>query len=221
MKKYVIIILFGFYSSTCFSQIYGVGNGSGHAISCVDWDFGLVILPVTLLSFDASCSGSKTFLQWSTPSGLSIQLFTIERSADGINFKSLGNNYTKTTNRDKDYFSFTDETAPAGRSYYRLKQTVVNGQTEYSQVVPAGCNTGNNPVISIYPNPASDLININTGGKKSLLVLRNLMGQPLLRIQSNPFITIINLDPFPQGVYYIEIKMAAQSIFHKIVLGRN
>jgi hypothetical protein len=221
MKKYLVISLFGFYSSACFSQIYGVGNGSGQASSCVDWDFGLEILPVNLISFDASCSGSKTILQWSTPSGLNIHLYNIERSADGINFQSLGNNYTRATYSDKNHFSFTDETSPAGRSYYRLKQTGRNGQIEYSQVVSAGCNTGINPVISIYPNPASDLINIKTGTPKAMLILRNSLGQPLFQVQAKSVSTTIDLDPFPQGVYYIEINTPGKSTFHKVVLARN
>jgi hypothetical protein len=221
MKKYLIITLLGFYSSTGFSQIYGVGNGSGQAINCINWDLGLVILPLHLVSFDASCSEGKTILQWSTPAGLNAGDFGIERSGDGLNFQPLGNNYTKTTRNSNYYFRFTDATTPEGRSYYRLTQTNTNNQVEYSQVISADCNTGNNLVISIYPNPASGLVNIKTGTAKTMLTVWNLMGQSILQIQAKHPVTTINLEHFPPGVYYIEIHSPGKSTYHKVVLSRN
>lgn len=221
MKKYLFLILLGFYNSTCFSQIYGVGNGDGHAITCIDWDFGAVVLPANLFSFDAFCSDDKTILQWSTPSDFNNNYFTIERSTDAINFQSLSNIYIKETYNGKHYFSFTDETAGTGKTYYRLKQTGANGQIEYSRVVSAGCNTVDKPGIRVYPNPTSGLINIMNIRPNTLLILRNSLGQPLLRSQAKPSVTTINLGQFPTGIYYIEIHTLNKSTYHKIVLNGN
>ena len=46
-------------------------------------------LPVTLISFDAKPEGKKVNLNWTTSSEINSDFFTVERSADGINFSSL------------------------------------------------------------------------------------------------------------------------------------
>ena len=221
MKKYLLMLLLGFYYPTCFSQIYGVGNGDGQAIYCVLWDFGAVVLPVNLVSFDASCSDSKTKLVWSTRSDLNNYYFTIERSGDGIIFQSISNNYTKETSNGMQYFSFIDSGAPAGKNYYRLKQTRNDVEFSYSRIVLTNCKTKNLPGISLYPNPTAGLINIQTTMPKTMLFVWNSLGQQVLSSPANQGVTTIDLGQFPQGIYYIEIRTADKSTYHKIVLNRN
>ncbi len=221
MKNFLLVALFWAYSSIGFSQIYGVGNGSGQAVNCIEWNFGAVILPVNLISLDAACSGDKVVIRWSTLPGSNSDNFNIERSGDGINFQSLGNGYIKKTHNNKNYFSFTDKQVPSGRAYYRLVQIQGNGQIDYSQVVSAGCSSGNDPVVNVYPNPSSGLVNIKTGTSTAMLVIRNSMGQALLQTQAKPLITTIDLEHFPPGVYYVEVHTTGRPSYHKVVVRRN
>lgn len=221
MKKYLFISLLGFCNSTVFSQIYAVGNGDGHAISCVFWDFGAVVLPVSLLSFDAVCSDDKAKLQWSIPSDINNHNFTIERSTDGINFQTLSSVYSKEAISGKYYFSFIDETVPAVRTYYRLRQPVDNHQFDYSRVITADCSQTNYPGISLYPNPTKGLINIKTNSANTILIVRNSVGQLLLHKEAKPVSTTVNLSQFQDGIYYIEIRSFNNSTYHKIVLNKN
>lgn len=221
MKKNMIILLLGLCNSTCFSQIYAVGNGDGQASNCIIWDFGLTILPAELLSFDAACSDNKIKLQWSTPSDFNNNSFVIEQSADGIKFEFLSNSYTIETRNDQFLFRFIDENALAGKTYYRLKQTGGGGQIKYSRVVSAGCHTLVKTGISAYPNPTAGLLNIKTNMPGTSLILRNSVGQLLLRSHAKPVVTTIDLSHFPQGIYYIEIQTPGKSIYHRIVVNRN
>lgn len=221
MKKNLIILLLVFYSSTCLSQIYGVGNGDGNATNCINWDFGLIVLPAELFSFDAVCSEDKIKVQWSTSSDFNNNFFTIERSTNAINFRSLVAGYTKETKNGKYYFSFTDESAPAGKTYYRLRQTGGGGQMEYSQIVSAGCNIVNKSAISIYPNPTAGLLNIKTSTPGTFLIVRNAMGRLFFQGHGISAVTTIDLSHFPQGLYYVEVQASDNSTYHKIVLNRN
>lgn len=221
MKKYLIIIVLALSNSACFSQIYAVGNGDGYASSCVFWDLGAVVLPVNLLSFDVICTEHRTKLQWSIPLDFNNHNFTIERSIDGINFKPLSSPFTRETVNSIYLFTFNVETAPPGRTYYRLRQPVDNHQFDYSRVVTADCTQPTDPGISVYPNPTTGIVNIRTNTANTKLIIRNAVGQLVLQKELKQVSETVNLGQFPDGIYIVEIRSFNKSSYNKIVLKRN
>lgn len=112
-------------------------------------------LPIELLSFDAQADEQQVNLSWSTATERDNDFFTIEKTTDGINYvtvaevKGAGNSTTK-----KDY-TYTDYNPSAGISYYRLRQTDYNGETEAFE--PVAVEIAKTSVISnVFPNPAKD-----------------------------------------------------------------
>jgi hypothetical protein len=91
-------------------------------------------LPITLVSFDAKLSGKQVNITWTTSTEINNDYFTVERSADGINFERLtqikgaGN-----SNFLKNYF-FADESPFTGVNYYRLRQTDFDGKSTNSTI---------------------------------------------------------------------------------------
>lgn len=68
-------------------------------------------------------------LTWASSLEQEGDFFTLERSTDGVNFKILKG--TIATNRQK---YTTCDFAPYTKTYYRVKQTDVNGQISYSSI---------------------------------------------------------------------------------------
>lgn len=92
-------------------------------------------LPIELLWFDARPDGSQVRLDWSTASERDNDYFTIERSADGHEFTEVmrvdgaGNSTTTLTYSDYDRWPLP------GTSFYRLRQTDLDGATAVSNMV--------------------------------------------------------------------------------------
>ena len=110
------------YGLTSFSD-FGVGDGGGAA------------LPIELLTFTVTMDVNRTIITWTTATEINNDLFTVERTLDGINFEEVlempgaGNSFEPLT------YNGYDEYPLPGTSYYRLKQTDYDGQFEYSGMV--------------------------------------------------------------------------------------
>jgi len=92
-------------------------------------------LPISLVQFDAAPEGEVVRLEWVTASERDNAYFTIERSKDGTDFEPVMDvpgamNSTTTLN-----YTELDRAPYSGLSYYRLRQTDVDGNTTYSNVV--------------------------------------------------------------------------------------
>ncbi len=128
----------------------GITNGS---INCA---LSASPLPIELLDFQANANKDKVDLKWATASETNNDFFTIEKSADGINFveqqKVKGSGNTSNTTE----YATTDENPFTGTSYYRLKQMDFNGNTSYSGVVSVQINNSSPAITNVYPNPANN-----------------------------------------------------------------
>lgn len=92
-------------------------------------------LPVKLISFTAKIIEEQTQLEWVTAAEINNDYFTIEKSADGINFNTFLKIDGVGNSTSLNEYKSTDEHPFDGFNYYRLKQTDFNGATEYFSVV--------------------------------------------------------------------------------------
>lgn len=113
-------------------------------------------LPVELTAFDATWSGERVELAWSTASETNNTGFHVERAVDdgpftGIEFV----NGAGTTNRPQHY-RFADE-APSGtvsELHYRLRQVDADGSETTSSIQTVRVAATNFELQSPFPNPA-------------------------------------------------------------------
>lgn len=115
-------------------------------------------LPITLLSFTAVPQQRTVRLDWSTATETNNDHFTVERSADGDSFLPLirvegagaGTSFTPL------HYRSVDEAPLGGQSYYRLRQTDLDGTTTLSNVVGIWMgDTGTRPLVV---NAEADLL---------------------------------------------------------------
>jgi hypothetical protein len=117
------------------------------------------VLPIGLLYFNAAPSGSHVDLQWATSTESNNSYFTIERSKDGVSFTDLQQVATEAPGGNSSIqlnYSAQDLNPYTGTSYYRLRQTDLNGNDTYSNIVSV--NFAGSSAISVYPNPARDVL---------------------------------------------------------------
>ena len=188
-----IVTTSGFYtkhtftSSGTFSVITGgtveylVADGGGGKRSAGGSGIVIIryptsgILPIELLEFLGICEGAVIKLNWSTASEINNDYFTIERSFDGVNFNILGTGAGAGNSIQTLHYTFVDENSMDGIYYYRLKQTDFNGTFKYSKLIDVACYSEFYQDIMVYPNPASEVINVITSNKiSSIQVINNL-----------------------------------------------
>lgn len=87
-------------------------------------------LPIDLIYFRAQNEDKSVDLFWETATETNNDFFTIERSLDGINFESIANIKGAENSSIALTYQFTDTNPLSGTSYYRLKQTDYDGQSE-------------------------------------------------------------------------------------------
>lgn len=113
------------------------------------------VLPIGLLNFSATPDNTQVDLQWTTATETNNSYFTVERSADGSTFDSIARVGTEAPDGNSDMplnYSTVDDHPDMGLSYYRLKQTDLNGNSTYSKVVAV--NFANKQNLTVYPNPS-------------------------------------------------------------------
>lgn len=118
-------------------------------------------LPVTLLNFNAKPKDKASVeIMWETIEERTNSFFTIERSLDGLNFAAIKTVPSKAVNGNStSNLSYVElDTKPyKGVSYYRLRQTDIDGKTTHSRIVVVNFDgNGIDPTAEgfvVYPNP--------------------------------------------------------------------
>jgi hypothetical protein len=100
--------------------------------------------------FLASADGSRVKLDWATASERANSHFTVERSADGLTWEPVleragaGNSSSTISYTDHDAFPLP------GLSYYRLRQTDVDGTSTLSDVRTVTFEGGAQDLVVLY-----------------------------------------------------------------------
>lgn len=73
--------------------------------------------------------------------------------------------------------------------------------------------------VSMYPNPARDILNINSSGKEiKTISIFNILGKQVMKLHPNSLKTIVDVSNFPSGVYIAKISMLSGSGSIKLVV---
>ncbi len=94
-------------------------------------DYSSNVLPVRLLSFNATAKEDRTLLHWKVAAETALDRYEIQRSTNGTEYFAAGVVIAKGVSE----YSFTDYAANDQTKYYRLKMVDKDGSTSYSQVL--------------------------------------------------------------------------------------
>ena len=183
-----------------------------------------LLLPVTLLRFDANEINKKVVLNWVTTNETNNKGFEIERSVDGKNYYSIGNiDGSGTTNATQQY-TFVDERPIRGIAYYRLMQLDIDGKKE--QIGTATVTVTGENLSAVFPNPMTNgklnVIFKNEENLSDLTILISDLSGRILYNQTQNIVDGLNqfeldLETLPKGAYLMEIKRANSSEFIKLL----
>jgi hypothetical protein len=179
---------------------------------------GFAPLPIDIKSFSVSKDGDRNArLDWSTCLEINSAYFGIERSTDGKSWEGISKVGAAGNSNTEQFYTYTDRDLPLNRSkdqifYYRLQLVDLDGWYKYSDV--RGVNFGKastDKIISIYPNPAVQMVNLDLFGmdletgaihlRVTDMQGRNMIDKTILGNGIEP----IEVTQLPAGTYNVAV----------------
>ncbi|HMH22692.1 MAG TPA: T9SS type A sorting domain-containing protein [Puia sp.] len=200
-----------FNADGSFSQNGTVQGGS--VATGVKTFNGSGTLPVHFTSFSAASEKGLVDLTWTTAQESNSDHFAVERSTDnGAHWQILGTVAAQGYSASPVNYSFSDQSPASGVNEYRLMEVDRDGNIGYSitKVVRTNLISG----VSVYPNPATDYVNVSLGSEMTSgasIRLINQAGQTLAEKKlSGAAGTTVSLpvSNYPSGNYLILVKGA-------------
>jgi hypothetical protein len=168
--------------------------------------FSMNLLPVNFISFEGRITKPNTTeLSWrvSTPTS-GADFFDIQFSTHANEWKSVGKKYI--SNYMLQDYTFLHNHESKGHLYYRLKQVDKDGQFVFSKVVTL--QQEQKKWISIYPNPATEIITIDADGilnGKGRITIFDMQGRTCMEQVWSGGTVNISLKTLPPGNYRVMV----------------
>ena len=166
-------------------------------------------LPVTWVSFTGQAlSAKENLLEWSVTDEIDHDFYTLETSRDGRQFRALtqvpGTEQGAGRSGAVRTYSAVHALPPAGRNYYRVRQTDVDGTSSFSTVI--NLTTENDALGTVITNPVpSNELRVQLGTATRGVELFSAGGQCLERWTTggSETRTLVPSAGLPAGIYFL------------------
>lgn len=201
--------------------------GAGNAFNRLDIDLVKLIgkivpggpLPVELVNFNAQMKRDGVKVNWTTATEINNDYFTVEKSTNGKEFRKIATIKGVGNSTELNEYDYFDNKPVLGVSYYRLKQTDLDGKFSYSPIVAV--KYVDNASINVFPNPATEYVNVQVQdiqkGSYNLTIF-DLSGKLIKNEDINidgTNVYQIPLNQLQQGIYYIKIDNGEYALMKK------
>lgn len=156
-------------------------------------------LPATWISFTAALNmENQPVLNWKV-NETQVKSYEIQRSQNATNFESIGTVDGKGDGVNS--YQFTDINLLTSHTYYRIKQTDLDGSTSHSRMIAVRPKS----LFSFYPNPVTDVVTITVDqdqvGTKLTVIAADgkVVKQQTIRSQSFS----LDVTSLPEGIYLV------------------
>ena len=192
------------------------GTGTAPDIGADEGEFVIVtpdclLLPIELTAFTGWNNGVANELHWTTETEINSDYFEIQRSANGIDFVTIGTSPAAGNSLLPLDYVFYDDAPLNGLQYYRLKIVDIDDTYDYSNIIAIRINDDSSEEIYVYPNPATDFITIeiNTATADAMLMeILDVTGRKVMSntasLQSGVTILQYNIQHLPKATYLIQ-----------------
>ncbi|MCE3227801.1 MAG: hypothetical protein K0S32_2352 [Bacteroidetes bacterium] len=180
------------------------------------------VLPVELINLDATCDQNAVNVEWCTASESSNDYFILERSADGIDFKTVQHVRGVGASTTKQCYKVKNEAWP-GINYFRLKHVDFDQNSKTSRIISvSSCqlvadliltNDGTNKIKVLLNAPASEVLH---------LYIHNVFGQLVQKETIQPDATkreyVYYLKDNLKGIYSLSLYSVSKKTAQKKIV---
>lgn len=207
-----------------YTSAFQVTDENGNTNSC---SFEIFVacnpLPIQLIDFKGKNIAGINVLDWTSLEEINIDYFELQKSSDGINFKTIDRIQAKGENLSETNYQSKDENPFDGNNFYRLKIVEKDGLFEYSKIINIKL-LNEFKFLKVYPIPFENHLNLEFSSafsEKINLSIYNELGQIVLlrKIDVNVGLNQLEIDlsDFSSGVYQVLLKNESNYISQKIM----
>jgi hypothetical protein len=211
-NNYNLYIMKANYTVSYLSAL-SISGACGDLTSC-NYPFG--ILPVSWESFTATVqSNNGVVLAWQVSAQIDNKGYYVEHSADGMNWDDLGYVQSAATSKSSETYTYTDIDPVSGSNYYRIRQVDIDGNESYSEIKMITVASKNSQ-LSIWPNPAKDMVNLKYDGNGSdaRAVILDQMGRMITSTVLHSGENSVNVSNLSTGSYILHVQSADGAVFN-------
>ncbi|MFM2385944.1 MAG: hypothetical protein RL660_701, partial [Bacteroidota bacterium] len=170
-----------------------------------------VPLAVVFTNYYGTSEDCRAELNWSVSNTDNLELFEVYESTNGSDF-SLVRNIPASANQ-LNYTAAFDNLQGFNRRYYLVKAKQFNGTVSSTQVLALNINCTYVDIL-VYPNPATNTVNIDvqnaTNNSRAVILVRDMVGKTVSMLEADvhPGISnIFNIDvtSYANGLYNFEV----------------
>jgi len=135
--------------------------------------------------------------------------------------EAVGKVYGKGNSNSKNKYNLKDTGPHKGVSYYRLKQTDLNGDVSYSPLVTVNFNDNRELSYRLFPNPSKGEFTIQGVNNDDIEVsIYNALGQKIDYTINSKSDGALNIDcaSLATGIYFVTLKNEGVSSNHKLII---
>ncbi len=185
-------------------------------------------LPLRWLNVQVKPVKNDVQVSWETAAEENTDYFSVQRSADGINFIDAGTIKAKGSGSNK--YQFTDagsmKYSGVRKWYYRIKSTDIDGKAFLSKVLTITPN-GLAGRIKIMPNPVNRSLNImlvaneNYSAQVRIVDIHGkILYQRTVVVKSGENTIITDVNRLKNGVYMLQVVADGSSLTEKFMISR-
>ena len=165
-------------------------------------------------SFTANKNDNNVLLNWQVENETGNDYYSVERSADGINFSAIGQ--VKSYNDPQQQYIFEDNNSTVGQQYYRLKEVNNDGDISYSNTIKIDFGGS---FLKLYPNPANDILKVEglTSNSNAKLSVIDVTGRIVQQVNTVGSTFNYNVQKLAAGSYYLKVETNKQGQTLKFV----
>ena len=191
--------------NTCYVLTQTVNGYTSSDTVCVN------VLPLPLKFINLTLNPSPTerdliTVHWQTANEINVSYFYVQRSTNGKDFNIIGKVNANGANYNE--YSYEDKSLPfmvdGSVVYYRIEAVDYNGKKNYSTIQQITIKHQTPNSVSVFPNPAKDLVNVSCENAKQVMII-DYLGRVVYADKINRTSYIVNLTSLLKGLYIVEI----------------
>lgn len=173
-------------------------------------------LSARIISFTGKLVQHVTELNWQTANEDNVSHFEIEKSSNGVSFTAIGTK--QAVGFGSSAYTFNDPAPFDGNTYYRLRIVDNDGHFYYSTIIRIKNTSSSDIEFSIWPNPASSILNINTtSAKPGMVTVYDAAGAKKMSAEIKYNAGSINIESLSPGIYVAQFQSGGTVITKKFV----
>jgi hypothetical protein len=167
-----------------------------------------VVLPLDFLSFTAEKDGGVDLLEWAIGQTGEAARFTVERCGDG---ETWGDIASVSGDPFESAYHFTDASPLAGKNFYRVRVTDVDGGEKYTSVLLVNRQGDVAAGFHVFPNPARGAFTVQLGDGSNGSVgiaIEDVSGATVYRTTATAAdgrINVANIGTVTPGIYLLRV----------------